>query len=192
MLTARLQAALDSANSLGKPLLIPRTDDYYKISDRLWVNCSVMGIGGMPTIKQTSDVSQALLLVDDMTGWIYNLHITGTYDGTPYPMQNKEYAHNIALRGVNGVTISNNLLETPQGDNIGDDGGAGQYGPATVIITNNTLLDPWRCNISASGVVDRCAIMNNVLTYYSQYVNPIDLATLSTLVLGNKFRDRLQ
>ena len=172
--TACLQAALDSANSLGKPLLIPYTDGYYKISDRLRVNCSVMGIGGMPTIKQTSDVSQALLLVDDMTGWIYNLHITGTYDGTPYPMQNKEYAHNIALRGVNGVTISNNLLETPQGDNIGDDGGANNA-VRNVIITNNTLLDPWRCNISASGVVDRCAIMNNVLTYNSQYVDPIDL-----------------
>jgi hypothetical protein len=171
--TACLQAALDSASSLGKPLLIPYTDGYYMISNRLMVNCSVMGIGGMPTIKQTDELSQALLLVDDMTGWIYNLHIIGTYDGTPHPLENKEYAHNIALRGVNGVTISNNLLETPQGDNIGDDGGA-QNSVRNVLITNNTLLDPWRCNISASGVCDRWAIMNNYLTYASQYVDPID------------------
>ena len=172
--TVCLQAALDSASSLGQPLLIPYTDGYYKISDKLTVNCSVMGIGGMPTIKQTDELSPALLLVDDMTGWIYNLHIIGTYDGTPYPLTDKEYAHNISLRGVNGVTISNNLLETPQGDNIGDDGGANNA-VRNVLIANNTLLDPWRCNISASGVVDRMAIMNNVLTYNSQYVDPIDL-----------------
>ena len=172
--TTCLQAALDSASSIGKPLLIPYTDGYYKISDKLTVNCSVMGIGGMPTIKQTDELSPALLLVDDMTGWIYSLHIIGTYDGTPYPLTDKEYAHNISLRGINGVTISNNLLETPQGDNIGDDGGANNA-VRNVLITNNTLLNPWRCNISASGVVDRCAIMNNVLTYNSQYVDPIDL-----------------
>ena len=169
--TACLQAALDEAKNQGKPLLIPATAGYYKISGELMVDCSIIGVGGMPTIKQTDEVSPTLTLVDNMTGWIYNLHIVGTYDGTEFK---GEYAHNISLRGVNGVTISNNLLETPQGDNIGDDGAA-QNVVRNVLIINNSLINPWRCNISASGLVDRCAIMNNVLTYNSQYVDPIDL-----------------
>lgn len=168
-----LQAALDSSAQIGKPLLIPYTDGFYKISGKLMVNGSLMGIGGMPAIRQTDEASQALLLMDDMSGWIYNLHIIGTYDGVPRPESGLEYAHNIALRGVNGITISHCLLETPQGDNIGDDGGASNM-VRNVLITNNTMVNPWRCNISGSGLVDRQAIMNNALYWYSQYVDPID------------------
>lgn len=172
--TACLQAALDEAKNQGKPLLIPATEGYYKISSKLLVDCSVIGVGGMPTIKQTSELSEALLILDDMTGWIYNLHIVGPYDGSPKPPVTNDFGHNIAVRGVNGLTISNNILETPIGDNIGDEGGQ-QKPLRNMLITNNTLLNPWRCNISATAVVDRVAIMNNVLTYYSQYVDPIDI-----------------
>jgi hypothetical protein len=68
--TSCLQAALNTAASLGKPLLIPYTTGYYKISNQLNVNCSVIGIGGTPTIKQVSD-AHGLRLVANMTGWIY-------------------------------------------------------------------------------------------------------------------------
>lgn len=172
--TACLQAALNEAKAQGKPLLIPYTDKFYKISDQLIVDCSVIGVGGMPVIKQTNDKMPNLLVVDDMTGWIYNLHLIGTYDGTPKPLISYEFGHNIAVRGVNGLTISNNILETPQGDNIGDEGGA-QNTVRNLLITNNTLKDAWRCGISAAGIVDRMAIMNNVIYWYSQYVDPIDL-----------------
>ena len=129
-----LQMFLDSAATAGKPLLIPATDGFYKITERLFVNTSVMGIGGMPTIKQTgkrigtesNSKYQGLCLVADMTGWIYNLHMVGTYDGVSKEvMDDGEYAFNISLRAVNGVTIMNNILETPQGDNISNDGAPG-------------------------------------------------------------------
>ena len=173
---------LDSAAAEGKPLLIPATDSFYMITERLFVNTSVMGIGGMPTIKQTgkrigtesNSNYQGLCLEADMTGWIYNLHLVGTYDGINKDAgADGEFAFNISLRGVNGVTIMNNILETPQGDNISDDG-APEKPVRNVLIKNNSMTNPWRCSISISGIADSWAILNNFITWHSQYVGPID------------------
>ena len=181
--TNALQMYLDSAAAEGKPLLIPATDSFYMITERLFVNTSVMGIGGMPTIKQTgkrigtesNSKYQGLCLEAGMTGWIYNLHLVGTYDGVDkFAQEDGEYAYNISLKAVDGVTIMNNILETPQGDHIANDGSPG--GPIrNVLITNNNLINAWRCGISATANTDNWAFMNNYMIYHSQYVNPIDL-----------------
>jgi hypothetical protein len=174
--TKCLQAALDEAKDLGKPLLIPATSEYYKINGTLQVNTSVIGINGMPTIKQTSTKTGAvaLRLVNNMTGWIYNLHIVGTYSGTG--LTDTEFSHNISLGGVNGVTISNCLLELPKGDCITDNAQELDKNISrNVLITNNSLLLPSRCNISFNNISDRWAIMNNYLTYAASYVDPIDI-----------------
>lgn len=171
--TACLQTALNTASSLGKPLLIPYTTGFYKISSQLLVKGSVMGIGGMPTIKQTAD-AVGLRLGNNMTGWIYNLHIVGNYAGSG--TSSSEYSHNISIGGVNGVTISNNLLETPKGDCITDNAQEQDANICrNVLITNNSLINAWRCDISIVNVSDRWAIMNNYLTYTTSYVDPIDL-----------------
>lgn len=65
--TSALQSAADAAASQGKPLLIP--SGTYKISGAIYINCSVIGIGEMPTIRQVSD-AHGLRLVANMTGWI--------------------------------------------------------------------------------------------------------------------------
>lgn len=193
--TDALQMFLDSAEAEGKPLLIPASDGFYKISERLFVNTSVMGIGGMPTIRQTgkrietesNGKYQGLCLEADMTGWIYNLHLVGTYDGIDHNAQEDgEYAYNISLRAVNGVTIMNNILETPQGDHIANDGSPGGR-IRNVLITNNNLINAWRCGISASNIADGWAIMNNYMIYHSQYVNPIDLEPHSETSLITNF-----
>ena len=171
--TACLQTALNTASSQGKPLLIPYTAGFYKISSQLTVKGSVMGTGGMPVIKQTTD-NVALRLSNNMTGWIYNLHIIGNYSGSG--TSSSEYSHNISLGGVNGVTISSNLLETPKGDCISDNAQEQDANVCrNVLITNNTLINPWRCDISIVNISDRWAIMNNYLTYTTSYVDPIDL-----------------
>ena len=171
--TACLQSALNTAYSQGKPMLIPYTPGYYKISSQLIVKGSVLGIGGKPTIKQTTN-SVALRLGNNMTGWIYNLHIIGNFLGTGVP--DNEFSHNISLGGVNGVTISNNLLETPKGDCITDNAQEQDADVCrNVLITNNSLINAYRCDISIVNVSDRWAILNNYLTYTTSYVDPIDL-----------------
>jgi len=171
--TSCLQTAANTAASQNKPLLIPYTSGYYKISSALTIRCSVIGTGGMPTIRQTGD-DKGLRLAADMTGWIYNLHIVGTYNGGN---ASTEFNHNISVGGLNGVTIKGNLLETPMGDNIADHSQSsdGSAASRNVLIDNNTMVNPRRCNISLVNVSDRWAVMNNVMSYSARYVDPIDL-----------------
>jgi len=173
--TSCLQAAIDGAARAGKPLAIPATAAFYRITAPLNVTTSLIGTGGMPTIQQTSACATSscvgLRLAQGLTGWIYNLHLVGTFKGT-----RGEYAHNISVGGVNGVTIKGNLLESPMGDCIADnaqenDGDAAR----NVLIDGNTLVHSARCMISLVNVSDRWAIMNNVLEDTAPWVSPIDL-----------------
>lgn len=175
--TACLQNAINQAYTLNKPLLIPYTSGFYKIGRVLQVKVSMIGIGaGMPTIKQANTCGQSscsgLQLVRNMSGWIYNLHIVGTYTGAS---GSGEWAHNILVGGdTAGVTIKGCLLENPMGDNISD--GYEGYGKSkNVIVDNNTMNTPRRCNFSLTGLDDGWVFTNNVLLYTANYVNPIDL-----------------
>ncbi len=174
--TSCLQTALNTAASQGKPLLIPSGS--YKISGQLSVNCSVIGTGStMPTITQTSRTLYTSMFrcVNNMTGWIYNLHLVGTFNGSN-GTEASQYNHIINLGGVNGVTIKGNILEKPEGDCITDNAQENDANSArNVLITNNSLLNPWRCCVSFNNLTDKWAIMNNYLTYYSNFVTPIDI-----------------
>ena len=171
--TTTIQHYLDSAAQVGKPLLIPYTDSYYKISNRLIVNGSVMGIGGMPKIVQSSSEvnRQGLLLDNGMSGWIYNLHIVGPYDSTA-AKPSTEYGHNIAIRVAQNVTIMNCILETALGDGIGNDTNGKSF---NILITNNDILDSYRNGIAITRIDDHWAIINNKIEYYSTYVSNIDI-----------------
>jgi hypothetical protein len=176
--TSCLQTAANTAYAQNKPLLIPYTSGYYKISGVLNIRGSVIGIGaGMPTIRQTNSCGSAecagLRLAANMSGWIYNLHIVGTYTGTV----TSEYAHNISIGGVNGVTVMCNVLENAMGDNITDNAqeNDGNSAARNVLISNNTFKTPRRCNVSFNNVSDRWAIINNEMVYAARYVDPIDV-----------------
>ena len=176
--TSCLQTAANTAHSQNKPLLIPYTSGYYKISSVLNIQGSVIGMGaGMPTIRQTNSCGSAecagLRLAANMSGWIYNLHIVGTYTGTV----TSEFAHNISIGGVNGVTVMCNVLENAMGDNITDNAQEmdGASAARNVLISNNTLTMPRRCNVSLNNVSDRWAIINNDMIYAARYVDPIDV-----------------
>ena len=174
--TACLQAALNTAANQNKPLLIPATSNYYLVNGTLMVNCSVIGINGMPTLRQTTtaEFTPVLRLVNNMTGWINNLHIIGSYSGSGDGTT--EYNHLVNLGGVNGVTVSGNLLEKALGDCVTDNAQEQDANAArNVLVTGNTMLNPWRCNVSFNNVADRWAVMNNYMTYYTSYVNPVDL-----------------
>ena len=154
------------------------------------VNCSVIGINGMPTLRQTTtaEFTPVFRLVNNMTGWINNLHIIGSYSGSGDGTT--EYNHLINLRGVNGVTVSGNLLEKALGDCVTDNAQEQDANAArNVLVTGNTMLNPWRCNVSFNNVADRWAVMNNYMTYYTSYVNPVcfepsDLAYVTNVEVG--------
>lgn len=191
--TTALKNAANAAATAGKPLVIPATSTFYKISGPITIKGSVLGTGGMPTIKQTNTSGNtgtaAIFIVSaDTTGWIYNLHLVGTYAGqyfnyrsnppsypnAVYP-SNGEWAHAISLSGVNGVTIKGNLIENVWGDGVSD-GSTNTTTPArNVLIDNNTFNNAMRCEISSTTLTNGWAIMNNKFIHQSYYVNPIDL-----------------
>jgi hypothetical protein len=174
--TSCLQRAIDAAHQAGKPLLIPATGSYYRLTGPLTVTTSLIGTGGMPTLRQTSTCATSscvgLRLAAGMTGWIYNLHVVGAYTGS-----RGEFAHNISVGGVNGVTIKGNLLENPVGDCIADNAqeNDGSATARNVLIDANTMVHPARCMISLVNVSDRWAVLNNVMDDTTPWVSPIDL-----------------
>lgn len=165
-----LQAALRAAAVANKPLLIPATAAFYRIDAPLQVATSVMGVMGRPTIKQTTasgtSTGNVFQLGKDVRAWLSNLRLVGTHP--PGGGGTGEHGHNIALNGVNGVTIADNLLENPQGDNIYGSGNS-----RNVLIANNTMKNPRRCGV-AMIYVDSWAIRDNVIDKQVNYVSGVD------------------
>lgn len=173
--TACLQAAIDAAAQARRPLLIPATGAFYRLTAPLQVRTSLLGIGGRPVLRQTADCAtracEGLRLAEGMSGWIHNLHVVGMFGGV-----RGEFAHNVSVGGVDGVTIAGNVLESPIGDNIADNAQeTGKAAARNVLIDGNTLIGPARCAISLVNVSDRWAIVNNRILVPSPWVSPIDL-----------------
>lgn len=160
--SACLQTAANTARTQSKPLLIPATTGFYKITRAITIYGSVIGTGGMPTIKQTAtggnNSCAGLMLAANMTGWIYNLHIIGSYGAGG---GGGEWAPNIGINQANGVTIRGCLLENPMGDNIFDCQSK-PVGSRNVLIDGNTLVNPYRCSVALTGIADRWVIINNI------------------------------
>jgi hypothetical protein len=194
--TSCLRAAAISARDQNKPLVIPATSSFYRITGLITIYTSVGGAGGMPTIKQTNtagDMSAvALRLAAGMTGWVYNLHLIGTHNGTN---ATGEWAHNIDVGSVNGVTIKGNLLENAMGDSIGSDISAFDGGSTSsnVIIDSNTLKNPRRCGIAFVKNQRNWVITNNIIDKQVNYVSAVDFepesggTVLNVEVSYNKF-----
>jgi hypothetical protein len=195
--TACLQNAINSAAAAGKPLLLPATPSYYKISTVLNVTTSLIGTGGMPTIKTVNTdqygTGSVLQLADGFSGWVYNIHAVGTWDGTISP--GTEYNHGINMGCVNGVTVMGNLLEKMRGDGISTDacqqsGGSSQ----NVLVANNTTKDTWRCGVAFTTTSMNWVIRDNLIDKQVNYVAGIDfepwtipLTVTNVEVLYNKF-----
>jgi hypothetical protein len=172
--TGCFQAAIRAATAARKPLLVPfkpshATSGAYRITRPLEVTTSLIGVGaGRPRIKQDSkgvlwQTAATLLLADGFSGWIYNLHLVGNLDVTK---PTGEWAHNIGIKAVNGVTIRGNLLESTRGDGISDNPtDLGPRSAANVWIDNNTIVANWRCVFSMTGKSSRWLVTNNVMDY---------------------------
>jgi hypothetical protein len=172
-----LQAAADAAYAAGKPLVV--NSGTYVTDQRVDVQTSVIGVGPtQPLIHQATRGSSSLYgilrVLANTSGWLYNLHLKGAYPGCNGGVEASmgacaatEFAAAIRLGGVNGVTIKNNLVESPEGDCF-DDGQQENDPDGTfarnVLIDNNTCLDPYRTTVGLVNQSDRWAITNNVLS----------------------------
>jgi hypothetical protein len=176
--TACLQAAANAAKSQGKALVIPATASFYRITGPITVATSVGGVGGMPTLKQTNTAGggaqKILILAPGMTGWIWNLHLVGTFNGSNAIT---ESGHNIDVGNVNGVTIKGNLLENAQGDAVSSD--ISQFDGGTqaqnVLVDGNTMRNPYRCAVGFIWNQRDWVVMNNVIDKQVNYVSGIDV-----------------
>jgi len=168
-----LNEAIASARSAGKPLVI--NSGSYTVSGQLDVATSLIGVdtgGGQPTITSTNGddglEASVIHLVENFTGWVYNLHLVGAGG-------DREYTTGITIGGVDGVTIKGNLVESPGGDDLNDLWQQRDSEPArNVLIDGNTLRGAHRCAISFNNQLDRWAIVNNVIDYQDSYVGPVD------------------
>lgn len=180
--TAAFQSAINSATAAGKPLLIPTPAVAYRITSDLVVTTSLIGLGTtaatLPTIRQTNtaDELHCMRLEGNMHGWIYGLHLVGTYTGSQFNTgATNQQSHGIAPGTCNGVTIRACKIELFQGSGIQDH----PYRPApnqpkNILIDNCTVFDCWQTDVSFVSVLSNWAIMNNFLDYRSCLVQAVD------------------
>jgi hypothetical protein len=170
-------AAFRAAAATGKNLRIPRPAAHYKLTGRVRVYGSVVGDGSMPEIRMygaTGRESHAMFEVSDYSGpglVISGLRLNGQYDGVGTA---GEWSHNIMVKGSKNVTIENNILELPYGDNILLGGEWNPNPSENIVIRNNQMSGPRRCNIAliyTKGV----KIYGNVLRKANDFVTSIDL-----------------
>lgn len=191
-----LQDAANAARDQGKPLVIPAKASFYRVTRPITIYGSVGGVNGTPTIRTTNtsatNAGSILRLAPTMTGWIYNLHLVGAFNGWN---ATGEWAHNIDVGSVTGVTIKDNLLENAMGDAVGTDWSAfdgGSSASVNVLVDGNTMRNPYRCAVALVKNQRNWLIVNNVIDKQVNFVSGIDLepeaATVTNVEIAyNKF-----
>jgi hypothetical protein len=169
-------AAFRAAAATGKVLLVTKPSAHYKITGTISVTNSVKGDGSLPEIRMygtTGKESTAMLSVLNYNGTgltISGLHLNGGWNQAP---ASNEWSHNIMVKGSRNITIEDNVLESPEGDNILLGGESNPNPSRNVLIQNNQLLTPWRCAVAMIWV-DGVTITGNTIVKPSNYVSAID------------------
>lgn len=166
--------AFKSAAATGKPMIIPSTLSFYKLTRPIMLTASMIGIG-MPEIRMDtpdgSDLKRMLLIHNYQGG---GLHITGLYLNGAYTTGTAdEQSHLVRIANSVNVFVHNNVLHAPYGDcvYIGSD----YIAPSeNVHIHDNVLSNPRRCAVAVvSG--RKVWITGNVIKDPFPYVATIDL-----------------
>jgi|SRR5438093_3451342 len=183
--TSAFRNAASAAASANVPLVVPAPSGAcYKLTGTVHIGTSVIGVG-YPLVKVFSangTISYDMFDVDNYTGsglWITGLRLEGSWDPTGQDANGRENGTGIGLYSSRNITIQDNLIQNNEGDNIYL--GTGSAGAnQNILITNNTLLNPFRCAVAlinagtqsspASGVI----VMNNVITKLNSFVGSID------------------
>jgi hypothetical protein len=172
-------AAFRAAAATGKQLFVPAPPVAYVLTGFVALQSSIYGDGSMPLVKMVGadgDPDQGhtrnMLYVSDYRGSglvIQGLHLDGQWNGGT----RGEWGHVVNIGHSSNVTVQFNVITGAYGDDvfIGEWGGTPS---SAIVVQNNTLGTPYRCNVavnSANGVT----IRNNQVTKSSTYVSAIDL-----------------
>lgn len=166
------------AAATGKPIIVPRTSSFYKLSGSVSLTASMIGIG-MPEIRMSgSDGSEQkrMLLIHNYQGG--GLHVTGLHlDGGYTTGTADEQSHLVRIANSVNVFVHNNVLHAPYGDcvYIGSSVDSVYIAPSeNVHILDNVLSNSRRCAVAVvSG--RKVWITGNVIKDPFPYVATIDL-----------------
>ncbi len=172
-------AAFRNAAATGKRLFVPAAPVAYVLTGVVRLQSSVYGDGSMPEIRMAGadgDPSQGtaknIFFISGYQGSglvVNGLHLNGQWNGG----SNGEWSHCVNVGNSSNVTIQNNVIEGAYGDDVF----VGEFSGVmsdNVVIQNNTLVTPRRCNVAVSGAT-RVTIRNNHIVKTSTYVSAIDL-----------------
>jgi hypothetical protein len=173
-------SAFRNAAATGKKLFVPGPPVAYKLTGVVRVQNSVYGDGSMPEIRMygaDGDPDQGtthnMFYVSGYQGGglVFNgLHLNGQWDGVG---SNGEWSHGININASSNVTVQNCTIERAYGDDVFI-ASFSSTPSRNVVVQNNTLRDPRRCNVAvnhATGVT----IKGNAVVKTGSYVSAIDL-----------------
>ena len=163
--------SLARAHATGKPVHYPRTSAFYQISRVLPLRASVSSNGAEIRITGDGTGEKSILRVarNQQPLSISGLVLDGGYAGGT----NGEFSMGISLYGAKNVTISGNTIKNLYGDCIYL-GSANGVAPANILIRDNKLINPRRCNVAVVCGED-VVIEGNVLAKEVDNVTAIDL-----------------
>ena len=188
--------AIQQLADLGYPLIFPKTNKYYLISETIDLKNSVYGLN-FPEIRMSYEtnidytqfrgqyrifrLSNIVNSKTEITGLILN----GNFDSslpTATGSGITEHNHAISIAGCENITIHNNIIKNNYGDGIYLGNKADFDNPTIVIerinknitIRDNKIFNNHRCAISPLAV-DNILIAHNELIKANTYVALIDI-----------------
>ena len=188
--------AIQQLADLGYPLIFPKTNKYYLISETIDLKNSVYGLN-FPEIRMSYEtnidytqfrgqyrifrLSNIVNSKTEITGLILN----GNFDSSLPTASGggiTEHNHAISIAGCENITIHNNIIKNNYGDGIYLGNKADFDNPTIVVkrinknitIRDNKILNNHRCAISPLAV-DNILIAHNELTKANTYVALIDI-----------------
>ncbi|QIY92594.1 glycosyl hydrolase family 28-related protein [Chryseobacterium gallinarum] len=184
--------AFQKAANTRKPILVQNTKNSYLISGRVRLYNSIIGIGN-PIIKMTSLINNFIQPKDYKYGKHSIFHIGNYQSNTPLIIEglildgswngkNKgsEFEAAVYIASSKNIIVRNNIIKNTLGDAILVYWYNSSYEKEiknyceNILIENNTLINPYRCNVAVVSGKD-ITIKNNKIEKYNDYVVPIDL-----------------
>lgn len=166
--------AFRDAALTGKPLIVPRTDAFYKVSGTITIRNSIYGIG-MPEIRMEGadgSAGKRLLAIVSYKGsglHVTGLHLNGQYTGGSAG----EQSHLLRVVDSRHVYIHHNRFDSAYGDCVYF--GSDYLGPCEdVHVYSNMLIDAWRCAVAIVSA-RRVWVRDNVILDGFDYVATIDI-----------------
>ncbi|PYI56908.1 right-handed parallel beta-helix repeat-containing protein [Paenibacillus flagellatus] len=177
--TADDTAAFRAAAATGKPVLVPATAAYYKLSGTVSLTNSIAGVG-MPEIRMdgaNGSLDKRMFRIAGYRGG--GLSVSGLYLNGGYSTGTAgEHSHHIHIADSRNVYVHHNWLHAPYGDcvYVGSDFVAPSE---NVHIRENVLSNPRRCAVAiVSG--RKVWVTRNVVSDPYPYVAAIDLEPNAT------------